>query len=65
MLAPERVKVLYRDGDEWKEVSGRQGVMAAGRITFDSVETSGLRIEFEAPARTGSALSEWRTSQVQ
>jgi len=65
MLAPERVKVLYRDGDEWKEVSGRQGVMAAGRITFDSVETSGLRIEFEAPARTGAALAEWRTSQVQ
>ena len=64
-LAPERVKVQYRDGEEWKEVRGRQGEAAAGRITFEGVETTGLRIEFEAPARSGSALAEWRTGQVQ
>lgn len=64
-LAPGRVKVLYRDGAEWEEVRGRQGEAAAGRITFDGVETTGLRIEFEAPAPLGSALAEWRTGQVQ
>jgi hypothetical protein len=59
-LGPERVKVLYRLGGRWKEVSGRQGAMAAGGIIFDLVETEGLRIEFEAPARVGAALAEWR-----
>ena len=64
-MLDHRAVQQYRDGEEWKEVRGRQGEAAAGRITFEGVETTGLRIEFEAPARSGSALAEWRTGQVQ
>jgi hypothetical protein len=58
--APGKVRVLYLDGAAWKAVPGRQGDAASGRIAFQSVETTCLRIEFDAPAISGAALTEWR-----
>jgi hypothetical protein len=48
---PKSWKLLYRQGDAWKPVTGASQFGTApdkyNRVTFDSVETTGLRIEVQ------------------
>jgi hypothetical protein len=61
---PQSWKVLYRDGDQWKEATNAKiGAVAKDKwneATFDAVETTSLRLEVQLkPERSGGIL-EWR-----
>lgn len=56
----DAVRILFWEGSEWRQVQARAGAQSSGHIHFQSVLTSGLRIEFDALAPAGAALSEWR-----
>lgn len=61
---PQSWKLLYRHGDQWKEVAGASAYGTQqdqfNRTTFDPVETTGLRIEAQlAPSWSGGIL-EWK-----
>jgi len=60
---PAAWKILYRSGNEWKPVTGES---AAGcerdrwnTITFDPVETGGLRLEVQLQQGFSAGLYEW------
>jgi DUF1680 family protein len=61
---PETWKLLYKVGDEWKEVSSAGGYGAEkdryNKVAFDSVETTGLRIEVQLKPGFSGGILEWR-----
>jgi len=61
---PESWKLLYKVGDEWKEVSGADGYGVEkdryNRVTFDSVETTGLRVAVQLRPEFSGGILEWR-----
>lgn len=61
---PESWQLLYRDGDEWKPVTGASSygteVDQFNRVTFDPVETDGLRIEIQLQKGHSGGVLEWR-----
>lgn len=48
---PKSCKLLYKDGESWKEVSNPEGygveINKFNKTTFDPVETDGLRLEIQ------------------
>jgi hypothetical protein len=61
---PKSWRVLYRDGDQWKPVSGASaGGVAQDRynkVTFDAVTSTGLRLEVELQPQFSAGILEWR-----
>jgi hypothetical protein len=66
---PESWHLLYRDGDEWKPVTGASPrgtkVDQFNRVTFDPVETDSLRIELKLQDDRSGGVLEWRVHEAQ
>jgi hypothetical protein len=62
--APASWRVLYKDGDEWKPVkaSGAYGVAVDqfNAVSFEAVETTGLRLEAQLKPDVSAGILEWR-----
>jgi hypothetical protein len=60
---PKAWKLLYRDGDDWKEVLGAStyGVEfdRMNLVTFDPVRTDALRIEVQLQPEFSGGILEW------
>ncbi len=61
---PASWRLLYRDGEEWKPVSSASGYGVEAdrynRVTFDPVETTGLRIEVQLQPGYSAGILEWK-----
>jgi DUF1680 family protein len=64
---PESWRLLYRHGDQWKLVTGASNyetkVDQFNRVTFDPVETDGLRIELKLQEKRSGGVLEWRVHE--
>jgi DUF1680 family protein len=62
--APKSWRLVYRDGADWKPISGASKYGTEldqfNRVTFDPVETTGLRLEVELNAPWSGGILEWR-----
>jgi len=65
---PESWKLLYKNGDEWKEVPDASGygteIDKYNRVTFTPVETKVLRIEVQSKKGKWSGILEWKVESV-
>jgi hypothetical protein len=63
---PKNWRVLYRDGDTWKEVSakGNYPVLADqdSKVIFEPVTTSAVRIEAQLQDNATAGIFEWRVN---
>jgi len=63
---PKRWRVLYKDGDQWKEVSATGGYPIAAdqfsRADFAPVQTAGLRIEAQLADGASAGMYAWRVN---
>lgn len=61
---PASWKVLFRDGDQWKEVANaRQDAVAKdkyNKATFDAVETTALRLQVQLQPNVSGGILEWQ-----
>jgi hypothetical protein len=61
---PASWKVMYKAGDGWKEVSGATGYGVAkdrfNTVTFDGIETTGIRLEVKLKEQVSGGILEWR-----
>lgn len=61
---PQSWRVVYRDGNEWKPVSGTSDYTTAmdqfNRITFSPVTTTALRLEVQLQPEWSGGILEWR-----
>jgi hypothetical protein len=61
---PESWKILYRVGEEWKEVETPSGYTtnldAFNVVRFKPVETTGLRIEAKLKDNFSGGILEWK-----
>ncbi|UCD50009.1 MAG: discoidin domain-containing protein, partial [Phycisphaerales bacterium] len=61
---PASWKLLYQDGDAWKEVkdASAYGVQkdTFNTVTFDAVKTSALRLEVQLQSNYSGGILEWR-----
>lgn len=61
---PKAWKLLYRDGDTWKPVSGASAYGTArdqfNRVAFPPVETKALRLEVELNPPWSGGILEWK-----
>ncbi len=61
---PASWRVLYRDGDQWKEVVNAKTDPVAGNkfntATFDKVETPALRLEVQLQPNFSGGILEWQ-----
>ena len=62
--APASWKLLYRDGQDWKPVTGAKAfgveVDQFNHVEFDGVQTDALRIEVELQPEMSSGVLEWK-----
>jgi hypothetical protein len=63
---PQRWRLLYRDGKEWKPVTGASGFTVArdryNRVTFDPVTTAALRLEVQLQSEASGGILEWKVA---
>jgi len=61
---PESWRLLYRDGEEWKPVSGPDAFGVEkdryNVTTFDAIETDGLRLEVQLRETWSAGIHEWK-----
>ena len=61
---PKSWRLLARDGDQWKPVANPSGYSTdrdrPNRVTFDAIETTGLRIEVQLQPEGSGGILEWR-----
>jgi len=61
---PKSWRVLYRDGDDWKEVHATSSYPVVpdrfDQATFDPVVTTGLRVEAQLEENATAGIFEWR-----
>jgi hypothetical protein len=61
---PRNWRVLYRDEDQWKEVSNPKPTPVArnryNQLNFDPVQASGLRLEVQLQPGFSGGILEWR-----
>jgi hypothetical protein len=61
---PDSWRVLYRDGEEWKDVAHAAPYETAldtfNRVSFDPVTTSALRIEAKLKPKYSGGILEWK-----
>ncbi len=64
---PESWRLMYKDSDQWKPVAGASGYSVGkdkyNRVTFDAVETDGLRIEVELQKGFSGGILEWKVNK--
>jgi len=62
--APKSWRLLYKDGEEWKEVKnpGSYGVEVDkfNVVTFEPVKTTAMRLEVQCQDRRSAGVYEWR-----
>ncbi len=62
---PKSWKLLYKDGDQWKQVdnAGNYGVEKDkfNKVSFDQINTQSLRIEVQLQTDFSAGILEWRT----
>ena len=67
--APESWRLLYKQGDAWKPLGGASaygtGIDKFNRVTFDPIETDGLRIELQLRENHSGGVLEWRVHAVE
>jgi len=67
--APESWRLLYKKGDAWKPVTGASSfgteVDKFNRVTFEPIETDGLRIELQLRENRSGGVLEWRVHGVE
>jgi len=60
---PKSWRMLYKDGDQWKEVPNPSGYDVDKdkyhEVTFDPVETSTLRLEVQLQPKLSTGIHEW------
>ncbi|UCG16223.1 MAG: glycoside hydrolase family 127 protein [Phycisphaerales bacterium] len=65
---PESWKLLFRDGEQWREVTGASGYGTRAdqinRVTFDPVETRALRVEVKLREGVSGGILEWVVGEV-
>ena len=65
---PQSWKLLYKSGDEWKEVPDASAygteINKYNRVTFKPVETTALRIEAQLKPNRSSGILEWKVQTV-
>jgi hypothetical protein len=63
---PKRWRVLYREGENWKEVSAATGYSITAdqenRVGFAPVITSAMRIEVQLDDKATAGIFEWRVN---
>jgi hypothetical protein len=61
---PQSWKLFYRVGESWLPVKGASAFATAldqyNRVSFDSVETTGLRIEAQLQSSFSAGILEWK-----
>jgi hypothetical protein len=61
---PASWKLLYKDGDTWREVPGVSGYPtekdAFNRSTFDAITTTSLRLQVTLQPNRSGGILEWR-----
>ena len=61
---PASWRVLYRDGDQWKPVTGASAYGVAkdryNKVAFTPVTTSGLRLEVVMQSNFSAGIEEWK-----
>jgi DUF1680 family protein len=61
---PKSWQLFYRENGEWKPVPNASGFGCEAdkynRVTFDPLETDGLRLEVQLPERFSAGIHEWR-----
>ena len=66
---PESWQLLYRAGGEWKPVTGASSfgteVDKFNRVTFDPIESDGLRIDLQLRKGRSGGVLEWRVLEAQ
>jgi hypothetical protein len=66
---PESWRLLYREGDAWKPVTGSSTfgteVDRLNHTTFDPIETAALRIEIQLRKNRSGGVLEWRVHEAQ
>jgi DUF1680 family protein len=66
---PESWRLLYRDGGDWKPVTGASSFGTEldkfNRVTFDPIETDGLRIELRLREKRSGGVLEWRVHEAE
>jgi hypothetical protein len=67
--APESWRLLYKEGDAWKPVTGSSTfgteVDRLNHTTFDPIETAALRIEIQLRKNRSGGVLEWRVHEAQ
>ena len=67
--APESWRLLYRVDDQWKPVGSASSlgteVDKFNRVTFDPIETDGLRMEVQLRENCSGGVLEWRVHEGQ
>jgi DUF1680 family protein len=65
--APKAWKLLFKDGDAWKPVSGASAYGVEldkyNRVTFEPVQTKALRLEIELNPPWSGGILEWKLEQ--
>jgi len=65
---PKAWRVLYRAGSQWKPAPGASACGVAkdafNRVTFDAVQTDGLRLEVELQPKFSGGILEWRVEKA-
>lgn len=61
---PESWKLLYKDGEQWKQVPNPSAFGTDpnkfNRVTFDPVETSALKAVIQLKPKMSTGILEWR-----
>ena len=61
---PQSWKLLYKDGDNWKEVPNASAYGAEkdkfNKVTFDAVKTTALRLEAQLQPEFSAGILEWQ-----
>ena len=61
---PKSWRLLYKDGDQWKDVPNATGYEVAkdkfNQVKFDPVQTASLRIEVQLQPEFSGGILEWR-----
>lgn len=66
--APKSWKLLYQEGEQWREVHQPSGYGVEldryNRASFTPVETKALRIEVQLPKQFSAGILEWKVGQL-
>ena len=63
---PKAWRLMYKDGDDWKPVTGAGEFGVApdqyNKVKFETVETTGLRLEADLVDGKSAGILEWKVN---